>query len=57
MSVANPTVDVSDAYLIGLQVGDTKYKVFRQKTQMTLLKKTELALYYHGITAVFHRND
>ena len=32
-------------------------RFFRQKTQMALLKKPELALYYHSITAAFHRND
>lgn len=55
--VANPTVDVSDAYLIGLQVGDTKYKVFSAKDTNGFVEKNELALYYHGITATFHRND
>ena len=55
--VANPTVDVSDAYLIGLQVGDTKYNVFSANDTNGFVKKTELALYYHGITATFHRND
>lgn len=55
--VANPTVDVSDAYLIGLQVGDTKYKVFSAKDTNGFVEKTELALYYHGITAAFHRNN
>ena len=55
--VANPTVDVSDAYLIGLQVGDTKYKVFSAKDTNGFVEKNELALYYHGITAAFHRND
>ena len=55
--VANPTVDVSDAYLIGLQVGDTKYKVFSAKDTNGFVEKSELALYYHGITAAFHRND
>ena len=55
--VANPTVDTSDAYLIGLQVGDTKYKVFSAKDTNGFVEKNELALYYHGITATFHRND
>ena len=55
--IANPTVDVSDAYLIGLQVGNTKYKVFSAKDTNGFVEKSELSLYYHGITAAFHRND
>ena len=38
--------------MIGLQVGDTKYKGFSAKDTNGFL-----ALYYHGITATFHRND
>lgn len=55
--IANPTVDVSDAYLIGLQVGDTKYKVFSAKDTNGFVEKSELSLYYHGVTVVFHRNN
>ena len=55
--VANPTVDVSDAYLIGLQVGDNKYKVFSAKDTNGFVEKSELALYYHGVTVAFHRNN
>lgn len=43
--------------MIGLQVGDTKYKVFSAKDTNGFVEKNELALYYHGITATFHRND
>ena len=52
--MTNPTVDISDVYLIGLQVGDTKYKVFSAKDTNGFVEKTELALYYHGITATFY---
>ena len=40
-----------------MQVGDTKYKVFSAKDTNDFVKKPELALYYHGITARFYRND
>ena len=43
--------------MIGLQVGDTKYKVFSAKDTNGFVEKNELALYYHGIPATFHRND
>ena len=55
--IANPTVDVSDAYLIGLQVGDDKYKVFSASDTHDFVKKSELSLYYHGVTVAFHRNN
>lgn len=55
--MTNPTIDISDAYLIGLQVDDTKYKVFSAKDTNGFVEKSELSLYYHGITATFHRND